>query len=167
MEDDARVEKISASSSLDTDLLPTFQKYKQENESWIPNFDVWDYLSLRGDADLAAAFFKLFWPDFVEVNGCVLLRYKYSLEGFANWLEHFNGNRARVEAMMNHVHILDLFPNAPKDVHPLEQLQEFLAGALTLSWKAALSEAFPGRRFIVTLSHGYGPEVSFHQADAE
>ncbi len=155
------------STALNTKLLTTFVASKLENESWIPDFDIWDYLSLNGDADLAAAFFKMFWPDFVEVNGCVLLRYQYSVEGLAKWLEHFNGNKARVEAMMNHVHMRDLFPNSPKDVDHIEELHEFLAGALILSWKAELSEAFPGRLIVFTLNQGYGPEVSFHQGDPE
>jgi hypothetical protein len=167
MDEKSRGEQEHWSPVLNTELLPTFLKCKRENESWIPDFDIWDYLSLSTNADLAAAFFKLFWPDFVEINGCVLLRHKYSLEGFANWLQHLNGNKARVEAMMNHVHILDLFPNSPKDDVHKEELHDFLARALTLSWKAALREAFPEKHFVVTLTHGYGPEVSFHQGESE
>jgi hypothetical protein len=167
MEDDASDGKKSASSSLDTDLLPTFQKYKQENESWIPDFDIWDYLSLRGDADLAAAFFKLFWPDFVEVSGCVILQHNYSPDNFTEWMERYSGDRRAVESMINHVHVWDLFLMSPKDVEYAHELYEFLAGALMRGWKSALQHAFPDKHFVFTLRHGYGPEVSFHQAEAE
>jgi hypothetical protein len=158
------MEQIGGVPSLNTSLLPTFQKYKQDNESWIPNFDTWDYLNLRADFDLAAAFVKLFSPDFLEVDGCILLQRSYTPEAFSEWLERYSGDKSAVESMLNHVHICDLFPNCPKDVEYSEQLYEFLAHALMVGWKSALGEAFPDRRFVFTLRHGYGPEISFHQA---
>src|SRR5438876_9730226 len=93
---------------LDTSLLPMFQKYKQENESWMPNFDIWDYLNLRADYDLAVAFSKLFWPDFIEVDGCILLATSYSPENFAHWKESLKGDKRAIETMLNHTHIWDL-----------------------------------------------------------
>jgi hypothetical protein len=167
MVENSRGEQEHWSPVLNTELLSAFMESKRENESWVPDFDIWDYLSLSANADLAAAFFKLFWPDFVETDGCIILRHNYSAEGFARWLEHFEGNKTQVEAMVNHVHILDLFPMSPKDDEHKEELHEFLARALTLSWKAALREAFPEKHFVFTLRHGYGPEVSFHQGEPE
>lgn len=167
MVEKSRGEQEHWSPVLNAELLPTFMESKRENESWIPDFDIWDYLSLSANADLAAAFFKLFWPDFVEIDGCIILGHNYSVEGFARWLKHYHGDKAKVEAMVNHVHILDLFPSSPKEDEHKEELHEFLARAFTLSWKAALRAAFPGKRFVFTLTHGYGPEVSFHQGDPD
>ena len=31
-----------------------------------------DYIGQRGEATLAVAFARLFWPSFIEVRGCVL-----------------------------------------------------------------------------------------------
>jgi len=67
------MEEVEGLPPLETSQLPLFQKYKKENESWIPGFDIWSYLSLRADYDLAAAFAKMFWPDFIGVDGCVIL----------------------------------------------------------------------------------------------
>jgi hypothetical protein len=160
------MEQISGLPQFDTDLLPIFQQYKQENQSWIPDFDVWSYLNLRADFDLAAAFAKMFWPDFIEVDGCVFLQRNYSPENFADWMERFEGDRREVESMINHVHIWDLFLNSPKDVEYPEHLYEFLASALMLGWKQALQDTFPDKHFIFTVRHGYSVEISFHQAGA-
>src|SRR4051794_18306133 len=74
MDKDLPAEQIQGIPLLETSLLPVYQKYEKENQSWIPDFDIWSYLNLRADFDLAAAFTKLFWPDFVQVDGCVLLQ---------------------------------------------------------------------------------------------
>jgi hypothetical protein len=120
---------------------------------------------MRADLDLAAAFTKLFWPDFIEVDGCILLKIAYSPESFQSWVEQYHGDTRRVEAMMNHIHISDLFLNPPRDVDFPDQLFEYLANALVFGWKQALQAAYPDKQFVFTLGHGYGPEISFHQAD--
>jgi hypothetical protein len=153
---------------LDTSLLPIFQKYKGENESWIPNFSIWSYLNLRADFDLAAAFSKLFWPDLVEADGCVFLSERYQPENFADWKERFNGDQQRIEAMINHVHVWDMFLNSPKDVDYPKQLHQYLAEVLAVCWKHALQEAFPDKKFVVSVFddpvYSYGPEITFYQA---
>jgi hypothetical protein len=161
MDKDLPAEQIRGIPRLDTSLLPVYQKYKKENEAWIPDFDMWSYLNLRGDFDLAAAFTKLFWPDFVEVDGCVLLQRSYSPATFAQWMEKLGGDRREVESVMNHVHISDLFLNPSRDVEYSEALFEFLAHALMRGWKSALRDAFPDKHFVFTLRHG--SEISFHQ----
>ncbi len=112
---------------LDPSILPIFQKYKEENKSWIRDVDFWSYLNLRADYDLAAVFSKLFWPDFIEVDGCVLLAQCYDPENFREWGKRLHGNKSAVEGMVNHVHIGDLFLNSPKELKESEQLYEYLA----------------------------------------
>jgi hypothetical protein len=68
--------------------------------------------------------------------------------------------------MVNHTHIRDLFLNPPKDVENSDQLSEYLAGALMFGWKQVLQASFPDKRFVFTLGHSYGPEISFHQAES-
>jgi len=163
---DIPMNEVGEQPQLDSAILPTFQQYTQLNESWSPRFDLWDYLNMRADLELAAAFTKLFWPDFIEVEGCVLLKHAYSPESFRNWMAHFGGDTRAVEAMLNHRHIKDLFLNPPKDVEYPDRLYEYLADALMFGWKQALQSAYPDKRFVFTLRHGYGPEVSFHQAES-
>ncbi len=49
MNKDLPMEEIHGLPPLDTALLPIYQKYKLENESWIPDFDIRSYLNLRAD----------------------------------------------------------------------------------------------------------------------
>ena len=151
---------------LDPSILPIFQRYKEENESWIPNFDFWSYLNLRADYDLAAAFSKFFWPDFIEVEGYVLLARNCEPQNFREWEERLNDNRSAVEGMINHVHIGDLFLNSPKEVREAKGLSEYLANILMVCWKHALQEQFPDKRFIFSADrrYGYTDSISFYQA---
>jgi hypothetical protein len=162
-------QEIVSHPYLDNSLLPIFQKYKQENESWIPNFSPWSYLNLRADYDLAAAFSKLFWPDFIEVEDYVLLAENYEQTNFEDWKKRFNGGRHDIEAMINHVHIRDLFLNSPKHVEYPGKLHKYLADVLAICWKHALQEAFPERTFTVSVFddpvHSYGPEITFYQEE--
>ena len=64
---------------------------------------------------LAYGFASLFWPDFVEVDGALILAEMYTEEGFQNWYSHFNGDLTAIEKMINHVHLEDLFVNARRD----------------------------------------------------
>jgi hypothetical protein len=113
-----------------------------------------------GGATLAAAFATLFWPTFVESRGCVLLAERYDEDAFEAWRQSLNGDRRGIEAVVNHVHIWDIFdPDAegmPGDV--LEALVEVLVGG----WEAALKDAFPGRHFRVeVVLDDYGPTLTF------
>jgi len=149
---------------LDPSLLPIFQRYKQENEHWIPDFDLWSYLNLRADIDLAAAFSKLFWPDFVEIDGCVLLALHYERDNFEHWKEHFDGNRSATEAMINHVHIHDLFVNSASRVEYPAELKQYLGKVLLICWRHALEDAFPSRHFVFSIAGPSEPSISFYQA---
>jgi len=157
---DVSIDEIDSIPQLDTSLLPVFQIYRSEEL----DLGIWNYLGMRADIDLAAAFTRLFWPDLIEVDGCVILRENYSPDNFAEWMEHFEGDRGEVESMLNHVHMYDLFLNAPQNVKYPEQLYEYMAKVLLFGWKQVLQATFPGKRFVFTLRHGYGPEISFHQA---
>ncbi|MGI8587176.1 MAG: hypothetical protein ACR2M0_05745 [Chloroflexia bacterium] len=162
------MDEIKGVPELDTNLLPTYQKYRQENTSWIPGFDLWDYLNLRqADFDLTAAFSKLFWPDFVEVDGCVLLARSYSTDNFARWMAQFAGDTRAVEAMLNHTHIHDLYPGIRDGPDASLELLEYLAQIFLVSWRHALLEGFPEKRFVfsyLTQPEVPSPEISFYQA---
>jgi len=155
----------------DVSLLPHFQDWKagvhtREGEP-VQDVRLWTYLYSEASADLAVAFAKLFWPDFLEVEDHVLLAERYYPENFARWQDwrrRTGAERWRVEAVLNEVHLYDLL---------LEEaalpLLEYLAATLKRCWQAALREAFPGRRFIIlyeTEPEAYGPTLSFWQEAA-
>jgi hypothetical protein len=125
----------------------------------------WDYLAAHGTYELAAAFSRLFWPEFVEVEGCVLLAEKYDAQNFVQWQHQLAGDRHQLEAVINHLHVYDLFPNDPGD-HLDQAVLEDISQTLLRCWQAALHEAFPGKRFAFTYRtkpEEYGPTLSFHQ----
>ncbi len=144
MNRDMPMDDFKGDLELDTSILPIFQQYKQLNKSWLPSFHLWNYLNMRADLDMAAAFTKLFWPDFIEVDGCVLLKIAYSPNSFQSWVEHYHGDTRKVEAMINHVHISDLFLNPPKGCR-LSRSAIRLSGKCTCVWlEASASVGIPG-----------------------
>ncbi len=121
----------------------------------------WDFLGVRGNFELAAAFSTLFWPELVEVNGCVLLKEQLSRTDLTEWTEKLEGDRAGIEAMVNHVHMYDLFPNVELNVS--DRVLLHLAQTLRLCWLAAAREQFPERNIDVELTNGpaeYGPTLT-------
>jgi hypothetical protein len=86
---------------------------------------------------------------------------------FEKWLLQVNGEKHAVEAMLNHVHILDLFANSAgkatreQIVHVGKLLQEI--------WSCKLAHDFPQRTFEVVFTEGdpadlIAIEVTFYQS---
>jgi hypothetical protein len=135
--------------------------------SWNPPLSAGDFLSQRVSVAKALAVMRLFWPEFVEVRGCVLLSSQYTASGFQTWWETLDGDRERIERVMNHVHLWDVFgPTLADDASTsteeaaLEELGQLMRRTVT----AALLDAFPRRKSEVVYStdpDDYGPTVTF------
>ncbi len=125
-----------------------------------------DYLYYYGNLDLAVAFAEYFWPKIVEVEGCYLLAPNYAKTSLTDWLDSLEGDKSRVEAVINHVHIYDLFENPTKNHGEYDlKVYEYLALTLQQSWRAALQMQFPEVKFDVTFAtepDDYGPTVTFY-----
>lgn len=136
--------------------LPRLKRWLEQGES------VWSFLAAQGGAELAVAFAALYWPEFVEVKGCVLLRERYDPRNFKGWWEQLGGDPTRIESVINHVHLWDLFE--PDEENVPEEAIESLARVLCSSWKCALCHRFPDRDFDVRLildDADSGPTISF------
>jgi hypothetical protein len=144
----------------------TLRSFQQWKANWgNPNLSIWDYINNQGNPELAVAFSKLFWPDFVEVRGCVLLAEHFKPTDFENWRRHFKEDRRQIEAAINEVHIYDLFTNSPPEEVAF-QVYEYLAQVLQKSWNCALRDAYPSRAFEFdyrTEPEEYGPTLAFWQ----
>jgi hypothetical protein len=113
--------------------------------------DVDSWLSCNGSIQLAIAFSRLFWPQFTEHDGCIL-RAGFSPKTYADFLATCEGDRTAVEAVMNHVHVFDLFPNATQ-MATGEQIQ-FLGRVLREIYSTKLAHDFPLRSFEVQFNEG-------------
>ena len=65
-------------------------------------------------------------------------------------------NRAGVESVMNHRHLMDLFSHAAGTVvtEPSCEQLEYLGCVLRDAWETKLSRDFPGRQFTVSFDRG-------------
>ncbi|WP_415784323.1 hypothetical protein [Deinococcus saxicola] len=145
--------------------LPLLKEWQQLNSG---EFGLSDLLAAEGNLDIITACAQLFWPKFIEIDGCVLREDVYSPENFQNWMTSTNGNRISVESVMNHIHIYDILPNPGGQEYrgPEYALEvfEYIAEILQRTWKAALAEKFPSKTFIfkyVTEPDDYGPTIYF------
>jgi hypothetical protein len=115
--------------------------------------------------EVAAELARLLHPDLIEVRGCVLLPWAYEPGNFETWWERLNGDRARIEGLLNHLHLWDVVDSDVDDA----KLRE-LAGVIVLSWRAAARAEFPERSFDVGVSLDgvdYGPTVYMHSTGAD
>lgn len=142
------------SPSEQTDFSKLVPEIAEWNNGQGVSIDCW--LESRGDFKLAIGFSRLFWPAFLEHDGCVFLG-DGSLEYYEQWMKKFEGDRSKVEGMMNHRHMLDLFHH-DSDSATAEQL-DYLGNVLREAWEAKLARDFPVRKFTVTFDRGSADDV--------
>ncbi len=109
-------------------------------------------------------FCKWLFPDFVVFEESVILEMKFDEPAFRVWLDHFSGDKAGVERMLNHTHLYDVFSGCGSSVD--EVVFEQLSNVLAMSWRMVLKAKFPDRRFHVEAINSdqeYGPVVTFHE----
>lgn len=113
-------------------------------------------------ADEALDFAKLIYPArWIEERGCVIRGDVFERDNFEEWWTATEGDASGVEAVINHLHLWDVLPNADeKDYAELWALGELMVRA----WRSSLSEQFPDRRFEVRLTNDCGPTVTAYSA---
>jgi hypothetical protein len=142
------------------DLIPELRDWNGgkgvDAEAWI---------SMVGRYDLAIGYSLIFWPRFVAFDGYVL-RDGFSEESVRGFEEATQGNRAAVEAVVNHLHVVDIHGNEPL---PAEAQIRFLGRVLKSIYEVKLKADFPDRSFVVEFNDqpDLDPieyEVTFYQA---
>ena len=112
-------------------------------------FDPWREIHERGDADLALAFGRWFWPVFVERDGCILIEHRAVDAAIADALERTEGDPRRVEELLNRVSLRQEMLSEDSELED-ETFME-IGRVMQRSWIAALAEQFLGRQFAVEL----------------
>jgi hypothetical protein len=107
------------------------------------------------------------WPDFVERDGCVFLATKTPASLPDNPTSFPCGlDRTGVEALANHIHVLDLFGhecNLVQEGHPDFRAACEIGKVMAQTWFARLSRDFPHYRFRVYYTEKDNPIVRFHR----
>lgn len=145
-----------------SDLIP-------ETRDWNDGkgIDAAAWLSCVGSFVHAIAYGELFWPDFVEHDGCVFFA-GFSEASYCGFMEQAKGNKKAVEAVMNHRHVLDLFPSDYANVTKDQMV--YLGRLLREIWETKLRRDFPQKTFVVSFAEEPAEdlldyEVTFYQDD--
>ena len=132
---------------------------------------------MNGNHEIAAAFSKLFWPEFIEVDGLVLLAERYPKMGYTpeEYKEELETNPGSIEFLVNTLPIgymfygfgMSLNEEGPVTAVYSQQLKDYLARTLLTFWKYALKEAFPDKEFTFLYlvdPDGANRRISFFQS---
>ena len=132
------------------ELVPEAREFE-----WIDNLTAIGWLYHTGSLGNAIAYAELFWPLFIEHDGCILLSRRFDPDNYREWMTYTRGDRRAVEGVINHTHILDLFMN--REPKPTREQVVHLGRVLRETWQAKVDRDFPGR----------GVEVIFYEAVGE
>ena len=124
-----------------TQLIPELNEWNNDKgiavESWI---------GCVGDFQKAIGYSTLFWPDFVEVEGCIV-REGVSRENVIEWTEKHIDNPCRAEETINHLHLDSLHHKGCEDISS-ERLS-YLGRILKDIYACKLKRDFPNKTFVV------------------
>ena len=96
------------------------------------------------------------WPDFFVHDDCVFLRVP-DLANYDDWMRQCGGDRTRVESVMNHLHLAEMFGDATFEPSP--DALTHLGRLLSDMWSCKLRRDFPDRRVTVALSGAGSDEL--------
>ena len=102
---------------------------------------------LSGNFRLAIGYSTIFWPRFVEFEQYVL-RDGFSVNSLRGFERQCEGDRKRIEGVMNHFHIADIHYHGCEDAS--RERVAYLGRILREIYQAKLAWQFPNKRFEVS-----------------
>jgi hypothetical protein len=114
------------------------------------DFDVADLIFRHGSVIEAIMYSRLFWPDFTETQGCVVLKDRIDTEeAKARWSKAISENMdlSEVEESFNLVELPSDALSRLEDA--TDEQVEHLAGCLVIMWRGKLQLEYPNRAFVV------------------
>jgi len=143
-----RMKKISL-LDVNTSVLKEYRILEELNPgSW----NIGEYLNLKFDLNAAIAFSKLYFPDFIEKEGCILLGFTYNEETFRQWYELFNGDIPAIESKCNLYEVADYFSLNRSENESLDSYNQAIdefGKLLKTSWEINCKILFPDRNIVV------------------
>ena len=123
-----------------------------------------DFITQHVSALHAFAVVDLLFPQFVEVDGYVFLADKFDSDRFAEWCEYCSGDMRRVQAVINHLHLWDVFSS--------EQMSEdsltALAAWIGMCWTIAAEATYPNYSYHVEVTNriaDYGSTLTLYSGN--
>lgn len=144
------------------------QSQQSEFDVIIPELREWnngagiapdDWISCVGNYPLAIGYSLIFWPKFVQFDRYVL-RDGFSEESLRGFEEATGRNRQAVEAVMNHVHPIDIHCNEPD---PTEAQLRYLGRVLKEIHETKLKTDFPDLNFVVYFNDEAGLDLADYE----
>jgi hypothetical protein len=129
--------------------------------------DAWSWIGMMGRYDLAVGYSLVFWPRFIRFEGYVLREEAFSEANLRDWERNQAGKRRAIEAVLNHLHMVDLHCN---DETVTEAQCRYLGRTLQAIWATKLKADFPDLTFEVAFNDEPGLdlldyELTFWQPD--
>jgi hypothetical protein len=124
---------------------------------WVEDLTPCGWLANVGSLGQAIAYGELFWPSFVEHDGCILFASRFNRDNFQSWVAATGGDRRAIEGVINHTHILDLFVQHAS--HPTREQVVWLGRLLKEMWQAKVDRDFPGRGVVVSFPENAGDDL--------
>jgi hypothetical protein len=137
-------------------ILKEYITWERVNES---NWNIISYLNQFYDMNAALAFSKLYFPDFVDEKGCVILGFQFDKRIFNQWYEEFKGDISQTEKHCNLYDVQDYFHINPVNYETDEGREEAInsfANVLKVSWETSCKLLFPNRQMVVEIYNQYG-----------
>ncbi|WP_028972888.1 hypothetical protein [Spirochaeta cellobiosiphila] len=130
-------------------LIPELKSWKKENGD---DFDISDWTRCEGNIQLAIGYSFMFWPNFIEHEGCVFIESRFSVDSFETWkkiesIEYYS----QIESVLNHFHILDLFVWEQQNESSKNQVL-YLGKKLLEIYKTKLKADFPNYLFDISFN---------------
>lgn len=128
-----------------TDFEALIPEMREWNNGRGIDVDAW--ISCVGTYELAIGYSRIFWPRFVEYEDLVLREESFTPKSVQGFRSQPGATRASVEAVINHLHLVDLHMNVQEVTR--EQLV-YLGRVLREIYQARLRMDFPERTFTVS-----------------
>ena len=135
--------------SVNPNLLDEYSDFQKVNSDW----SILSYLNMKYDINSAIAFSKLFFPDFILKENCILLSFFFNSQTFESWHSQMKGDISSIEKMCNLYEINDFFHINSPQVNE-EIIKEF-SYILKKAWEINLLKLFPERQMRVDVFDQY------------
>jgi hypothetical protein len=133
-----------------TELVPELITWKEHNGE---DFDLEAWISCVGDFEHAIGYLEVFWPNFYEMHGCIFVGSIPDEENYQSWVGGTDGDKSKIESVLNHVHIMDLF-QVGGSLSPTKKQIIYLGNKIKEMWYVKCSAQFPGRSICVDFYTG-------------